>query len=270
MQTELDAARDAATAGAAVVSSRSGRIAHVRSKGSPTDYVSDVDIDAGVAIVKVIAARIPNARFVVEEPEVYELAGVVPGSLDDDEIWVVDPLDGTTSFLHGYPSYSVSVALIRSGQPVVGAVYDVPSSKLASAASRQGATLAGARIQCTGAARAADALLITGFPYDRGSALDRQLVVLERFLRTPIHGIRRDGTAALDCVRVAANQADGFWEYGLKPWDMAAGVVILSEAGARVTGIEGEEWNTGSTGIIAANPALHTEMLEIVSSAADI
>ena len=112
-----------------------------------------------------------------------------------------------------------------------------------------------------------DALVVTGFPYDRGEPLDRQLAVLSAFLRAPVHGIRRDGSAAVDCCHVASGRADGFWEYALKPWDMAAGVVILREAGATVTDAAGRAWDIYSESICAANPVLHGAMLDVIAGA---
>lgn len=108
--------------------------------------------------------------------------------------------------------------------------------------------------------------MVTGFPYDRGAPLDRQLSVLAAFLRSPVHGIRRDGSAANDCCHVAAGRADGFWEYTLKVWDMAAGVIICSEAGATVTDVEGAPWTSRSTSICTANPQLHAQMLDVIGS----
>jgi myo-inositol-1(or 4)-monophosphatase len=157
------------------------------------------------------------------------------------------------------------VSCLRDGPPVAGAVYNVPADELTSAASGEGATRNGTRIACTSVPSLGESLLITGFPYDRGALLDRQLTVLRAFLKHPVHAIRRDGSAAIDCCHVAAGRADGFWEFGLKPWDMAAGVVILAEAGAAVTGIDGEPWSVESAGIITANPTLHAAMVEIVT-----
>jgi myo-inositol-1(or 4)-monophosphatase len=147
---------------------------------------------------------------------------------------------------------------------VAGAVYNVPRRELFSAAQGAGAHVDGRAVGCGGASRLEDALLVTGFPYDRGEPLTRQLAVLGSFLRAPIHGMRRDGSAAVDCCHVASGRADGFWEYGLKPWDMAAGVIICREAGARVTGIAGEEWSPASTGIVVANPELHALMCAVI------
>ncbi len=268
MRDELAAAVAAAEAGAARVRAAEGATGQVRSKSSATDLVTETDIAAGVAVWEAIVAHDPAARLVIEEDEVHDLTGAPRGSLTDSEVWCVDPLDGTTSFVHGFPAYSVSVALLREGVPVAGAVANVPLGETVAAATGLGARLDGTQIRCASATRLDEALLITGFPYDRGALLDRQLAALTAFLRAPVHGIRRDGSAAIDCTHVATGRADGFWEFGLKPWDTAAGVVICREAGAHVTGIDGEEWSVASTGIIAANPVLHPLITEVVLAGA--
>lgn len=260
-------AEDAARAGGLVLREHEGHFGDVRAKSTAIDLVTAADLASGVAVVRAIAGRLEGARFVVEEPEVYDLAGVTPGSLADDEVWVIDPLDGTTSFVHGYPCWSVSVACLRDGHPVAGAVYNVPADELTSAASGEGATRNGTTITCSQVARIEEALLVTGFPYDRHALLDRQLATLAAFLRAPVHGIRRDGSAAVDCCHVASGRADGFWEFGLKPWDTAAGAIVCAEAGAIVTGIDGEPWTVRSTGVITANAALHAQMAEFVLDA---
>lgn len=257
-----------ARAGGALIRSRKPHDGEVRSKGSATDFVTQVDVDSGVAVVEAIRALDPGARFVVEEPEVYDLTGVERADLDEPRVWVIDPIDGTTSFLHGYPCFSVSVALLSGGQPLAGAVYNAALDEMNAAGVGRGATRDGRQLQVTPASRVSEALLITGFPYDRGAPLDRQLAVLAAFLRAPVHGIRRDGSAAVDCCHVAAGRADGFWEFGLKPWDMAAGACILREAGAEVTDTEGRPWSAASESICCANPALHAEMLRIIGESA--
>ncbi len=265
-QQELKAAQDAARAGGTVLRSRAGRVGAVRSKGSPTDFVTESDIASGLATVKALLAALPGARVLCEEDEVHAELGVDKASLDESEVWVVDPLDGTTSFLHGFPCYSVAVGLLRDGLPVAGAVYNAALDEMNCAAVGEGAWRDGARIAVSGAASVTDALLVTGFPYDRGAPLDRQLAVLAAFLRAPVHGIRRDGSAAIDCCHVAAGRADGFWEYYLKPWDMAAGAVICAEAGATVTDVDGRAWTSAAQSICVANPALHARMLEIIGA----
>lgn len=263
MNPLLDAAIAAALAGAEVIRARTSDMGEVRSKTNQFDVVTDTDVASGVAAVRAIAERVDGARFVVEEPEVCSLAGVREGSLSADEVWVIDPLDGTTSFVHGFPCYSVSVALLQAGQPIVGAVHNVPADETTFASVNEGAFLNGRAIRCSTVPALEDALVVTGFPYDRGELLDRQLAAFTRVVRHA-EGVRRDGSAAIDCSHVAAGRADAFWEYGLKPWDMAAGVVALREAGATVTGIDGEPWSASSTGIITANAALYGVLAGLV------
>jgi myo-inositol-1(or 4)-monophosphatase len=266
MRSMLDIARGGAIAGGAVLSSRVSSLGVVRTKSSANDLVTEVDIASGVAVVRAIAAEIPHARFVVEEPEVYALAGVQQGSLSDSEVWVVDPLDGTTSYVHGYPCYSVSVAHLQDGQPTAGAVFNAAAGEMTSAALGEGATLDGRTVTCSDAETIETSLLITGFPYDRTVTLDRQLAVFTRLLRR-VHGVRRDGSAAIDCCHVATGRADGFWEFALKPWDTAAGVVILREAGAVVTDMEGDAWTVDTADHVAAGPRLHPVLLEAIAAA---
>ncbi len=259
-------AEDAARAGAAVLRRHHGAITGLRTKSAAHDLVSSADISAGVAIAQRIVATDPTARFVIEEPEVYELASVCCGSLDDDLVWVVDPLDGTTSFVHTYPCWSVSVACLASGRPVAGVVYHVPAEELYSAALGQGATCNGRRLVCAGAEGVESALIATGFPYDRGEPLDRQLRMLDRVLRVA-NGIRRDGSAAIDLCQVAANRCDAFWETYLRPWDMAAGVLVVQESGGSVTDLDGAPWTAQTEHVVAANTTLHPGLLALLAEA---
>lgn len=267
MPTVLEIAQNAANAGGRVLVQSATDHGAVRAKSAPTDFVSEADINAGVAITQAILAADPNARIVIEEPEVFDILDIEPGSVDDPEVWIVDPLDGTTSFLHGFPCYSVSIAFAREGVPVAGAVYNVALDEMCAAAADEGATRGGVAMTCSDAREVGDALVVTGFPYDRGAPLTRQLAVLAAFLRAPVHGVRRDGSAAVDLCHVASGRADGFWEFGLKPWDMAAGVLMCREAGAVVTDVDGEPWTLESNSVLAANPRLHPRMLEIIKHA---
>ena len=257
-------AESAARAGGEVLRQHLGRVRDLRTKSGSADMVSAADIASGVAVVSAIAQALPDARFVVEEPEVCGLAGVSPGTLDDAEVWVIDPLDGTTSFVHTYPCFSVSVSRLRNGRPIAAAVYNVPADELYSAGLGEGATLNGVCLRCEGAQALDHALLGTGFPYDRGEPLDRQLRIFARLLR-PAHDIRRDGSAAVDLCHVAANRTDGFWETALRPWDMAAGVLVVEEAGGVVTAIDGSPWTTATRDVLAANATLHAALLQAIA-----
>ena len=264
MHTLLDTAIAAAREGGAIIEARVADMGEVRSKSASSDLVTDTDVASGVAVCCAIAERLEGARFVCEEEEVYDLAGVARGDLYDDDVWVVDPLDGTTSFVHAYPCYSVSVACLHGGQPVAGAVYNAALREVNAGALGLGATRNGVPIHATDTAGVDKALLITGFPYDRTLPMDRAIAVLGTFLRNPVHGIRRDGSAAIDCSHVAGARADGFWEFHLKPWDVAAGIVIAREAGAIATDTDGTPWTPSADGICLANPTLHAAMLEVI------
>lgn len=259
-------AEDAARTAGALLASRAGRPGRTGTKSSDVDMVTEVDIAAGVQVVNVLLAGDAGATFLVEEPEVYGLTGAPEGTLDDPAVWVVDPIDGTTSFIHGYPTFSVSIARIEHGEPVLGVVYNVPADELFAGAKGTGSTLDGVRLRASEARTISRSLLITGFPYDRGAALDRQLAVFSAIIRD-VHGIRRDGSAAVDCCHVAAGRADGFWEYGLKPWDTAAGVLIAREAGCVVTGIDGSPWTPATPDIVVAGPTLHPVLLAAIQRA---
>ena len=265
MRNTLDTATFAARAGGLIIEARVADMGAVRSKSASSDLVTDTDVASGVAVCQAIAERVEGARFVCEEEEVYGLAGVPRGDLYDDEVWVIDPLDGTTSFVHAYPCYSVSVACLHGGQPVAGAVYNAALHEMNAAAMGLGATRDGLPLHVSDVETVDEALLITGFPYDRALPMDRAIAVLAAFLRNPVHGIRRDGSAAIDCCHVAGARADGFWEYHLKPWDVSAGVIIMREAGAEVTDHDGSPWTPSADGICCANPALHAGMLEVIA-----
>ena len=259
-------AEEAARAGGAVLAAHAGHVTGIRTKSGSPDMVTAADIASGVAVVRTIAARMPDARFAVEEREVYDLVGVAEGGLDDPLVWVIDPLDGTTSFVHGYPCYSVSIACLAGGRPLAGAVFAVPSDEMYVAEAGGGAYRDGERLHCTGAHDIGMALVATGFPYDRGAALDRQLRIFERVLR-PAHDVRRDGSAAIDLCHVAAGRTDGFWETALKPWDMAAGALVVQEAGGIVTDFSGAAWSSTTVDVVAANETLHSSLLRLIAEA---
>ncbi|MBE0475498.1 MAG: inositol monophosphatase [Coriobacteriia bacterium] len=260
-------AAEAARAGARELRARAADLGRVRTKSSAVDVVTEADVASGVAVVGLLKDRVGSAlRVVVEEDEVYGLTGIMPASPEEDGVWLIDPLDGTTSFVHGYPCYSVSVALLRSGQPVAGAVYNLPAEEMSLAWSGGGAWMNGKRVSCSAVSTRERALLATGFPYEREAAFTRQMRVFERLVRGA-HDVRRDGSAAVDCCHVAAGRCDGYWEFGLKTWDMAAGVVILREAGVLVTDIRGEPWTTATADLLAANARLHGLLLADIAAA---
>jgi myo-inositol-1(or 4)-monophosphatase len=177
--------------------------------------------------------------------------------------WAVDPLDGTTNFVHGFPFYCVSIALVEGDEPVIGVIYDPVRDRLFSAAKGAGATVDGGRLSVSGTTYLDDALSVTGFPYDRRTRAQAYLPrVAAALSRT--QGLRRTGSAAMDLATLASGASDLYWEEQLKPWDTAAGAVLVREAGGRVTRVDGSPWHPGSPDILATNGRLHDAVVEML------
>jgi len=263
MSDLLELAVSAAHGAGALLARRSGSPGRTSTKSSDVDMVTEFDIAAGVLIARELAGGDPGTPLLIEEPEVYALAGVEEAGLDAPAVWVVDPIDGTTSFIHGYPTFSVSIARVECGRPVLGVVFNVPLTETFAAEAGAGATRNDVPITASDAVSIDRALVATGFPYDRGAPLTRQLAVLGSLLRT-VHGIRRDGSAAVDCCHVACGRADGFWEFGLRPWDTSAGMLIAREAGATISALDGSPWSPGTPDVLVAAPRLHAVLLEAI------
>ena len=221
------------------------------------DFVSEVDHKAEAAIIDVLKQAYPEHGIFAEES----------GKSDEDASyqWVIDPLDGTTNFLHGFPQFAVSIALLHKKRLEIGVIYDPVSQELFTAARGEGAQLNEKRIRVSGHTGIAGALLGTGFPYTDQSYLDTYLETMKA-LMAPAAGIRRPGSAALDLAWTAAGRLDGFWEFNLEPWDIAAGALIVREAGGIVTDFEGREDYLSSGDIIAASPKVFPEMLNKIEA----
>ncbi|HEX4934582.1 MAG TPA: inositol monophosphatase family protein [Gemmatimonadaceae bacterium] len=221
---------------------------------SATDFVSEVDHAAEAVIAGIVAERHPGAVLLAEE-----------GSPDADiargTVFVVDPLDGTTNFLHGFPWYAVSIAALVDGNIVAGAILNVPTGELFTATAGGGARRAGEPIRVSGITTPARALVGTGMPFKSPEQADRYLLTLPRIMRQTA-GVRRPGSAALDLADVACGRFDGFWEPRLAPWDIAAGILLVREAGGVVTDYDGTPATVRHTPIVAGNPAMHAWLLE--------
>lgn len=215
------------------------------------DLVTEVDKEAQARIVSAIEKRFPDHGIQAEEG--YRKDG---GS---GYTWIIDPLDGTTNFVHRLPVYAVSLALYREGRPQVGVCYNPSAGELFAAQAGQGATRNGNPIKVSDTTEFVNALVATGFPY-RSQNLDK---ISERFLRviTQAQGVRRLGAAALDLCYVACGIFDVFWEEGLAPWDMAAGALILTEAGGMITNLDGTPFELERGTVAASNTRLHEEIL---------
>jgi myo-inositol-1(or 4)-monophosphatase len=223
---------------------------------SATDFVSHVDRDAEQAINDVVASRHPDARVLGEEltPSTDNRAGLV---------FVADPLDGTTNFLHGYPWYAVSIAALVDGEPVAGVILNAATGELFSATAGGGARLSGHPIAVSTIADPALAIIGTGFPFKTPHLVDEYVRSLPVVMRD-VAGIRRAGSAALDLADVACGRFDGFWELTLAPWDIAAGILLVREAGGVVTDASGAPATVSHTSIVAGNPSMHAWLFERV------
>lgn len=220
------------------------------------DFVSDVDRQAEREIVSTLMKAYPGHACIGEE-------GGYQGPPQTEFVWVIDPLDGTTNFLHGFPQFAVSIALFHRGKVDKAVIYDPLKQELFTGARGAGATLNNRRLRVTKQTGMVGALLGTGIPFKDQRYLDAYLGMLKDLLKDAA-GIRRAGSAALDLAYVAAGRLDGFWEFGLKQWDMAAGILLIQEAGGLVSDLEGGDKYFDSGNILAANPRLHQTMLGLI------
>lgn len=217
------------------------------------DFVSEVDTGAETRIRDVLSSLVPGAAVVGEELS-------PTASMAGETVFVVDPLDGTTNFLHGFPAYAVSIAALTDGEIAAAVVLNIPGGELYTATRGGGAWRDGARIRVSGVDTPRRALIGTGFPFKQLEFVERYLGQFERITRAQA-GIRRAGSAALDLAWVASGQFDGFWESRLAPWDIAAGILLVREAGGRVTDFTGHDIAPAHTPVVASNGVLHEWLL---------
>jgi len=235
-------------------------LAHIGFKGA-VNPVTETDTAAEALIVDRLCAAYPDHRILAEEGGGDEWRSPGP------PIWLIDPLDGTNNFAHGYPHVGISLALLVEGQPAVGVIHDPLREETFAARIGDGATLNGQPIHVSGVEQLGSAFLATGFPYDRRTAPDNNAGRLDHFLRRSL-GVRRAGAAVLDLAYVACGRLDGFWEIRLKPWDVAAGVLLVREAGGRVTDFVGGPDCISGEFIVASNDHVHDQMLRVIREGA--
>ncbi|HZQ75632.1 MAG TPA: inositol monophosphatase family protein [Burkholderiales bacterium] len=224
----------------------------VRSKRA-NDFVTRVDGAAEQAIIEIVRKAYPDHAFLAEE------SGKTEGQAE--YTWVIDPLDGTTNFIHGFPQYCISIGVQHRGQLAHGVVYDPTRNELFTASKGRGAFLNDRRIRVSKCAKLEGALVGTGFPYRELGRVDFYLRQLKAMMEKAA-GVRRAGAAALDLAYVACGRLDAFWELGLSPWDMAAGALLIQEAGGLVADPSGEQDYLSSGDIVAATPKMFTQLLE--------
>jgi myo-inositol-1(or 4)-monophosphatase len=229
----------------------------VAKKGA-IDLVTEVDLACERMCRAVLAERFPEHDILAEE-----LSAGPQEAARARYRWVFDPIDGTTNYAHGLPIFCASLALEVDGQPIVGAIYDPTRRELFTAERGQGSFVNGTRLKASAADALGDALLVTGFPYDvhvRGP----ELVELFGLFLSRARAVRRLGSAALDLCYVAAGRFEGFWEQHLKPWDVAAGALVVTEAGGRVTGMDGGVFDARAGHLVASNGLVHDAILEVI------
>src|SRR3954471_5743585 len=239
-----------------ILRDRFGQPHEVRFKGT-IDLVTEADRAAEDHIADRLRVVCPEHDLLCEEGSV----GATPGATYR---WVVDPLDGTTNFAHGLPTFAVSIALEDAGVPVVGIVYDPMRDELFVARKGGGATLNGMPVVVSAVNQLIASILVTGFSYDFARR-DQQAEVWRDFL-TRVQAIRQTGSAALNLCYIAAGRLDGYWERGLSPWDVAAGAVIVTEAGGTVTDMHGGAFRSDDREILASNGRLHGKLLEVIGA----
>lgn len=222
------------------------------------DLVTQADVDSEKSIKKTISEVFPDDIFLAEESH-------NGASLTSHRTWIIDPIDGTTNFAHGVPFYAVSIALYIEYEPVVAVILGLPMKELFTAVKGEGAFLNGVNIRVSNTSNPKSSLIGTGFPYRDLSVLDDYLKVFE-VLMHETHGVRRPGSASYDMAYVACGRYDGFYEYALAPWDVAAGALLIREAGGVVTDWSGtDNWLFGKR-IIAANPGIHSYLNAVIRS----
>lgn len=263
MHPMLNTAIKAARRGAAIISRASFDLDLLKvTKKQHNDFVTEVDRAAESAIIEVLKNAYPDHAILAEE------SGASANLHDDNEhVWIIDPLDGTTNFIHGFPQYCVSIALQYRGQLTQAVIYDPTRNDLFTASKGAGAYLNEKRIRVSKRDKIADALIGTGFPFTvtEGSAMDEYMKMF-RIMAQHCAGLRRPGSAALDLAYLAVGRLDGFFEKGLKPWDIAAGSLLITEAGGIVGDFAGDSNYLYTGDILAGNPKIFAQMVGLLSS----
>ena len=259
MALALKVAQEAARRAGQIQREYAGRRIHITSKSTSSDLVTEVDVKCEEAIIAAIREVFPNHAALAEEHGDYTAS---QGKM----LWIIDPLDGTVNYAHGFPMYCSSVALEADGKVVVGAVYDPVRDEMFCALAEGGAWLNGQPIHVSSSASLEESLLATGFPYTIKTEKVNNLAQFTAFAMRA-QAIRRPGAAALDLCYVACGRLDGFWEFHLKPWDMAAGALILTEAGGEISGVTGKPFTIYNPSVVASNKHIHTLMIQTLEQA---
>ena len=252
---EMETARRAAMEAGGILKELYGNINRILKKGE-IDLVTEADIASENAVIETISSDFPNDMILSEEAGEH--------GEKSDRLWIVDPLDGTTNFAHTFPFFAISIGFQVEYETVAGVVYNPVMDEFFEAEKGKGAFLNKNSIRVSDKVNLKDSLVATGFPYD---IHEKNEAVLEDFKRmiVQVQGVRRPGAASIDLCYVAAGRLDGFWEQGLKPWDTAAGSIILQEAGGIISDYAGNPYDPFMKTVLASNPGIHGKMLEILT-----
>jgi myo-inositol-1(or 4)-monophosphatase len=254
----LELASSLARAAGKIQRERYATAFEIRTKSAAVDLVTDVDESCEALIVDTLEAERPRDAILAEEGGARDRSGAAWR-------WIIDPLDGTTNYAHGYPRFCVSIGVEFEGARTVAVVYDPLMDELFHAVAGGGAYLNGQRIRVSKETALDRALLATGFAYDRRGSEQDNLDEFAAFLKSA-RALRRDGSAALDLCYVAAGRLDGFWEFKLAPWDVAAGYLIVEEAGGRCTDVRGGSPPASGSDVVASNGQIHHAMLQVLEA----
>lgn len=252
LQAFLDIATEAAFSAGAVLTHYLGQLDDIQEKGRPGDLVTVADKEAEQVVLGVLRRHFPEHSVLAEESGRIE-------AKDTDYLWAIDPLDGTTNYTHQYPFFAVSIGLLIHGVPSLGVIYDPFHEDIFQAAKGLGAYRNRRPIQVSTTQTLSQSLLVTGFAYDRRETSDNNYAEFCH-LTHKTQGVRRGGAASLDLAYVACGRLDGYWERGLSPWDLAAGVVLVEEAGGRVTAYDNSPFQLETGRIVATNGLIHQEL----------
>jgi myo-inositol-1(or 4)-monophosphatase len=253
----LEIAMRAAREAGVILQEYAARGFQITNKGR-INLVTEADLASERHIKDLISSHFPTHRILAEESGA-SADTETPG----DYCWIIDPLDGTTNFSHGFPCYAVSLGVEHRGVMVAGVIYDPTRNEMFAAEQGAGATLNGERLRVSDIDHLERALLVTGFPYDVRERMDVYLPAWRKFLERA-QGVRRLGAAAIDMCAIAAGRMDGFWELGLHAWDTAAGWIIIEEAGGLVTKMDGSPFDNYSASLLCTNGKIHEEMLAVL------
>ncbi len=258
LQIFLDIATEAAMDAGSILKAKFRNLKNIQEKGRPGDLVTEADKEAESAVLKVLKRHLPDHAILAEE------SGTVGGQ-DQKYLWAIDPLDGTTNYAHGYPAFAVSIGLMIEGIPQIGVVYNPIRDELFRAAKGLGATCNRLPIQVSQTSKLDKSLLVTGFAYDRRETKDNNYAEF-CYLTHLTQGVRRSGSASVDLTDVACGRLDGYWERGLSPWDITAGIIILEEAGGLVTAYDTSPIDINSGRILATNGYIHQVLSETLQN----